>query len=60
LFFSTLPEARQHFDRVIREKTSGQGLVRLIEKRNYCHSFLFDTFFMGNVMGKNTGRRAGN
>jgi hypothetical protein len=58
-FFGTLPEARQYFDQVIREKPFGQGYVRLIEKRDYCHSFLLDTCFMGNLLGKKPGRRAG-
>jgi hypothetical protein len=43
LFFNNLREARQCFNRIVREKTFGQGLVRLIEKRDYCHSFLLDT-----------------
>ncbi len=58
--FGTLPEARQYFDHVIRENQYGRVQIRLIEKRDYCHSFLLDSCIIKSAVGKQPKSRAGN
>jgi hypothetical protein len=41
--FDSLREARQYFNQLIRDKSTGRGLVRLIERRGYAECFLLDT-----------------
>jgi hypothetical protein len=48
--FDTLQEARQYFNQLVREKPFEQVLIRLIETRNYCQSFLLDTIRVGSVL----------
>lgn len=49
-FFETLQEARQYFNKLVREKPFEQVMIRLVEKRNYCQSFLIDTIRIGSVL----------
>ena len=41
--FDSLREARQYFSQLIRDRSIGRGLVRLIEQRGYAECFLLDT-----------------
>ncbi len=51
-FFQSLREARHYFNRVIQENSFGQVQIRLIEKRDYCRSFLLDIYVTGSIAGK--------
>jgi hypothetical protein len=44
--FDSLREARQYFNQLVRDKSIGRGLVRLIEKRGYAECFLLDTYVL--------------
>jgi hypothetical protein len=50
--FKSLQEARHYFNRVIQEKFFGQVQIRLIEKRDYCRSFLLDVYVTDIITDK--------
>ena len=51
-FFDSLREARGYFNQIIGDKTFAQAQVRLIEKRDYCHSFLLDIHIINSSLGR--------
>ena len=51
-FFDSLREARRYFNEIISNKTFEQAQVRLIEKRDSCHSFLLDIHTIGSSLGR--------